>query len=79
MGNDEFMEWLAYDRIFPIPDFYWMAAMLASTFARVMGAKGAKFEDFLPQRGKPRRQTGAEMASIIRGAVQSAEARKGAG
>jgi hypothetical protein len=71
MGNDELMEWLAFDRIHPLPDPYWIGAMIAFTFARVMGAKGTKFEDYLPTRGKPRQQTGAQMASIIRGVVEA--------
>jgi hypothetical protein len=76
MGNDELVEWLAFDRIFPTPDLYWMAAMVAFTVARAAGAKSVKFEDFLPQRNKPRRQTGAEMAGIIHGAGEAAEREK---
>lgn len=81
MGNDEFMEWLAFDRIFPLPDFYWMAAMVAFVVSRAMGAKSVKFEDFLPARpGKARRQqTGAEMDTIIRGVVGAVEAGKANG
>lgn len=78
MGQDEFAEWLAFDRIFPLPDFYWMAAMVAFVVSRAMGAKSVKFEDFLPARpGKARRQqSGAEMAAIIRGVVGAVEAGK---
>jgi hypothetical protein len=77
MGEDEFAEWVAFTRIYPFPDFYWMAAMVAFTVARAMGAKSVKFEDFLPQQGKPRRrQTGAEMGAIVNGVVARVEAQK---
>jgi hypothetical protein len=78
MGEDEFAEWVAFDRICPLPDPYWIGAMQAMVAARSAGGK-AKLEDFLPQRGAPRRQTGAEMASIVRGVVAAVEAQKGAG
>jgi len=74
MGSDELMEWLAYDRIEPLPDPHWSAALVSFVMARSMGSKGAKLEDFLPSRGKPRRQTPAEIASIVRGVVAAVEA-----
>jgi hypothetical protein len=79
MDSAELSEWLAYDRIEPLPDAHWDAALIAHTTARSMGAKKAKFENFLPQKpgGKTPRQGGAEMLSIVRRAVASAERRKG--
>ena len=79
LGVDELKEQLAFERIYPIEDGYWQAAMIAFTIARANGAKRAKFEDFLPTRGKPKakRQSGKEMASIVKRAVASAERSKG--
>ncbi|SIN97647.1 hypothetical protein SAMN05444166_1871 [Singulisphaera sp. GP187] len=52
LGNDEFKEWLAVERIYPFEDGYWQAAQIAFTTARAAGAKGVKFEHFLPQKAK---------------------------
>ena len=79
LGVDELNEQLAFERIYPFEDSYWQAAMVAFTIARANGAKRAKFEDFLPTRGKPkgRRQSGPEMLAIVKRTVASAERRKG--
>jgi DNA-directed RNA polymerase specialized sigma subunit len=50
---------------------------LIEALDRYDDSKGVKFETFLPQRGKPRRQTPAEMAAIVGGVVAAVEARKG--
>lgn len=80
MDSAELSEWLAYDRIEPLPDAHWDAALVAHTTARSMGAKHAKFEHYLPQKTgakPPARQTGRDMLAIVRRAVASAERGKG--
>jgi hypothetical protein len=62
MDSDEFSGWLAYDRVEPLPDPYWIGAMQAMVAARTLGAKGVKLDDFLPRRLEaPRRQDPREI------------------
>jgi hypothetical protein len=76
MGSDELMEWLAFDRICPLEDGYWQAAVIASTVANAIGNNKTKLRDFLPRVGKPRDQTPAEMGAIVNGVVAAVEAQK---
>lgn len=64
LDSAELSEWLAYDRIEPLPDSYWQSALIASTVANAMGSgkKTHKLADFLPVRRKRNRGNGALMA-----------------
>jgi hypothetical protein len=67
LGVDELAEWLAYDRVEPLPDPWMEAAIVARTVAAVNGAKGkwlALETYYWPEMVRPRRprqQTAAEM------------------
>jgi hypothetical protein len=52
IGADELEEQFLFHRIKPMPDMYWIGAMIASTVARAnWSGKGTcpKFEDYLPK------------------------------
>jgi hypothetical protein len=69
IDSAELSEWLAFDRIEPLPDSYWQAGMVAATVANVMGSgKGRRRrpEDFMPRRkGARREQPAAEGMAIL--------------
>lgn len=48
MSSYELAEWLAMERISPIPDHYWTSAQQCQIAASAAGAKRARLEDFLP-------------------------------
>lgn len=73
LGEDELSEWLAVDRIHPLPDPYWCAALTASTTARAFGAKGARLEHFLPRRGLRRGADGRAIVATVAAVVRSVE------
>jgi len=50
ISSAELTEWLAYDRIDPLPDPYWTNALLCQTIMRSQGNSKAKLVDFLPSR-----------------------------
>jgi hypothetical protein len=50
VDSAELSEWLAFDRIEPLPDSYWQAGMVASVVARANGAKSCTPQDFMPAR-----------------------------
>jgi hypothetical protein len=52
MSADELMEWLAFDRIEPYPDPYWVGGEISLTVARCLSTRGSglKREDFMPRR-----------------------------
>ena len=78
MSSEEFMEWLAYDRIQPLPDGYWEAALIASTIANSMSKKKHKLESFLPRKAKvvEKPQTGPQMLSIVESVVKNVTRQK---
>jgi hypothetical protein len=72
MTNAEFMEWLAFDRIRPLPDGYWEAAVVASTVANSLGKKKHKLEEFLPRKtSAQKKQSGPQMIALINSVVRS--------
>lgn len=78
MSNAELMNWIALDRIQPLPDGYWQAALVASTVARCLGARNARLEDFLPRRrGATVEQDGRAMVAKVAAVVAAVEARGG--
>jgi hypothetical protein len=70
----ELSRWLAFCELEPLEDGYWQAAMVASTFANVMGSGKRRFQiaDFLPsKRRAPRRiQSAEEGKAIIMGMIR---------
>lgn len=62
MSIQEFMEWVALQRVDPMPDSWMQAGIVASTIANVNRVKGPprKPQDFMPKRPRPR-QSVAEM------------------
>jgi hypothetical protein len=76
MSEPEFRGWLAYDRIEPLPDAHWDAALIASTIARALGGdKKARLEDFLPRREKPKAARAGVLGAfaMIRAQAQAAD------
>ena len=68
LGADELMEWLAYDRVEPLPDPWMAAAIVAQTTAAAMRGKGPspRIADFYyPEMVRPRaaRRSAAEVRS----------------
>ncbi len=47
MSSRELSEWIAYERIHPLPDPHYSAALISSTVANAMGADTTA-DDFLP-------------------------------
>lgn len=76
MSSAELSEWLAYDRISPIPDSYWQTALIASTVANMLGKKRRTLEEFLPRKkGKEKKQSGPQMVSLINSIVSAVDRR----
>jgi hypothetical protein len=76
MSEPEFRRWLAYDRVEPLPDAHWDAALVASTIAAAMTGKKFKIEDFLPRKGeRPNANPAAVLGvlSQIRAMAQAAD------
>jgi hypothetical protein len=76
MGEDELREWLAFDQLHPLPDAHWDAALIASTTARAMGAKGVKLEHMLPVKETAKGSgpiVGAGVLAVIRRAKARAK------
>jgi hypothetical protein len=48
MSSRELSEWIAYQRIHPLPDGYWQAGMIASVMANCWGATTTP-DDFIPR------------------------------
>jgi hypothetical protein len=75
LGTDELAEWLAFDRVYPLPDPWMAAAIVARTAAWAMGAKGRAlaldryYWPEMVQSGRPRHQTTAEMMAAWEGIV----------
>lgn len=75
LGTDELSEWLAFDRVHPLPDSWMAAAIVARTTAAVMRGKGPcpPLADFYyPEMVRPRatrHQTTAEMRATWDGIV----------
>lgn len=70
MDSAELSEWLAYDRIDPIPDPWTQTGMVCSVLAQLLGGKaGAKKtpRDFIPIRHRPRRKPmgGAAIRALL--------------
>lgn len=70
MSSPELSEWLAMERIDPLPDFYWMSAqeclVTASAFG---GAKKLSIDDFRPVAAPKRRLTAEETMRAMRGVI----------
>lgn len=82
MSSAEFTEWLAYNRIFGLPDPWGEAGTIAAAVTRPYQKKGAKPAmplDFIPADRKParRRQSVREMKASMGaiGAVANARAK----
>jgi hypothetical protein len=82
MSSALLSEWMAYDRIAPLHDPYWIGAHLCQVIANSFAAKGKgfKLEDFLPvrpSRSRPAgpRPTAAESAGILGRRYRENEAR----
>lgn len=69
MSSAELSEWVAYDRVEPLPDPHWSAALIASTVynANAARGRGAKLRDFLPRASRrPAGRSVAETAAAFR-------------
>lgn len=53
MDSAELSEWMAYQRIEPLPDPFWIGGVIASTMANIHTEKKFKPEDFMPKRTAP--------------------------
>ncbi|SIO60131.1 hypothetical protein SAMN05444166_6278 [Singulisphaera sp. GP187] len=66
IDSHELSEWLAYDRLDPLPDSYWQAGLISSTIANVFGkGKALTPEDFIPRRQKPKSETQSAAAGLF--------------
>lgn len=54
MDSNELSEWMAFDRIQPLPNLYWIGGMLASTLVNLWSKDKVSAEDFIPRRKPPR-------------------------
>lgn len=66
MPADEFALWREFEAVEPMPDPYWIGALICTVIANVMGGKKSrsKIEDFLPRparSGRGPKQSVAEM------------------
>lgn len=49
MDSRELSEWMAFDRVEPLPDSYWQAGLICATVGNAMGSRRALSPaDFLP-------------------------------
>lgn len=76
MDSAEFSEWLAYSQIEPLPDLYWVGAMICRTIARSLGGSKAELKDFLPRTRPAARQSGRSMFEIMRAKMRQARGDK---
>jgi hypothetical protein len=68
VDSRELSEWMAFDRLEPLPDGYFQAAVIASTVANTMGGGRRKWKpkDFMPKTRTARRvQSAAEGLAIF--------------
>lgn len=75
VSSEEITEWRAfYERIYPIPDTYWQAGMIASRITNMLGARGTSSTpaDWMPippigtePRRSDRQQTPEEGLAIM--------------
>lgn len=54
MSSNELSEWMAFDRIYPLPDPYRVGGILASTMVNLWSKEKVSEEDFIPRRKPPR-------------------------
>lgn len=70
MSSRELSEWLAMERIDPLPDFYWMSAqeclVAASSFG---GGKKLTLDHFLPVPAPKRRLSVEATMRAVRGVI----------
>lgn len=64
MDHAEFAEWVELESIDPIPDPYWIGAMIASTVVHSLCSSKVTLADFMPARKPKRPQTTAEMRAV---------------
>jgi hypothetical protein len=69
LDSAELSEWIAYDNVHGLPDRHATALLLATiAVANAWRKAPLRLSDVLPLRkGRPRRQSAAEMAAIMRG------------
>lgn len=81
MDSAELSEWLAFDRVSPLPDPWLIGGIQAATMRNTFRGKrdrAAKPEDFIPRRkAGPKRQSDAQMKAICRAWAASFETREG--
>jgi len=76
MSSRELSEWIAYERIHPLPDPHWSAALICSVLANCWGASTSP-EDFLPTVQTLREQSPAEALEIFSTYANAHNARLG--
>ena len=67
MSQPEFESWIAYNRIEPLPDPYWIGAQIAWVCAQIWSKKKMRIEDFIPRAKQRRGQSVEEMMSGFMG------------
>lgn len=71
IDSRELSEWLAFDRIEPLPDPYWMTGMVCSTLANLWAKRRYQPEDFMPRAGPRRREQSPDEGRAILDAMMA--------
>ncbi len=77
MSADEFVEWLAFNRVFGLPDSWGEAGTIAAACERPWTKKGVRPRealDFIPAERRPKRQSVREMRAAMASVAARANA-----
>ncbi len=76
-SSRELAEWMAYDRIEPLHDPYWIGGMICATMANLWGSKRYDAADFMPAQraGEPAVQSSEQGIARMNAMIARQQAR----